>query len=294
MGSEVVDPAVPTDTALANSSGGRDLNLPAVSRTPAHHFSREGDTAPVGSFPHPVLDRPLFTDHRDGGRALASVLKRQAMADPIVVGIARAGVEVAAEVARALDVRLDVVVACEIGHPFEPDYTLGAVTPDGSMYVTGPGGLTEEQFAAMIERTRMEAIRIDKRLHAQHPALDLRGKAVLIVADRIAAGATIMAALRWARMAGAARTVACAPLGKAEGVRLLQGEADDVVCAQPLSHFFAAIAEHTRFAELDEDAIRQLISENRQAHCVPTLVRRSRHRSRSGVAREHVAVTSTR
>jgi putative phosphoribosyl transferase len=208
------------------------------------------------------------------------VLKRRCGADPVVVGIARGGVVVAAEVARALDVQLDVVVAREIVHPYEPVHKLGAVTPDGSVYVSGPGALSEEQLAVIIEDARTEAVRIDERLHARHPALNLRGKEVLIVDDEITAGATTTAALRWARTARAARIVVGAPVGKAEGVRLLQGEADDVVCTHPLRHFFDSVAYHASFAEVDEEATLRLIDENRQAHGVQTLVGGSRHRSR--------------
>ena len=76
-----------------------------------------------------MLGRRLFADRVAAGRALAGQLEPERGPELVVVGLARGGVEVAAEVARALDAPLDVVAVRKIGHPFQPEYAIGAVTP---------------------------------------------------------------------------------------------------------------------------------------------------------------------
>ena len=74
---------------------------------------------------------PLFADRSEAGRELGSLLAHGRREGPVaVVGLAHGGVAVAAEVARALDAPLDVIAVRKVGHPLQPEYALGAVTPD--------------------------------------------------------------------------------------------------------------------------------------------------------------------
>ncbi len=210
------------------------------------------------------LASPLFADRRDAGRALAALLEGERGPDLVVVGLARGGVETAAEVARALDAPLDVVAVRKIGHPWQPEYGIGAVTPGDGVYVRAPDGLTEEQIAAAVETTKAKAALLDRRLHAEHPALDLDGKTVVVVDDGLATGATMIAALRWARAAGAARVVAAVPVAAAEGVKLIRREAGEVVCPHALEHFIAVGSHYASFAQVDDEAVIRILDENRQ------------------------------
>src|SRR3970282_1439691 len=160
-----------------------------------------------------LIGAPLFRDRPEAGGAVAAELEGERGPELAVVGLARGGVQVAAEVARALAAPLDVVAVRKIGHPLQPEYGLGAVTPGDGVYVRGPDGLSEEELGAVVEATKAKAALLDKRLHAEEPPLDLRGKTMLVVDDGLATGATMIAALRWVGAAGAARVVAGGPVG---------------------------------------------------------------------------------
>jgi putative phosphoribosyl transferase len=207
---------------------------------------------------------PLFADRRDAGRALARALEDERGSEPVVVGLARGGVETAAEVARLLDAPLDVVAVRKIGHPWQPEYGIGAVTPGGGVYLRAADGLSEEQLAQVVEETRAKAALLDARLHAEQPALDLGGKTVLVVDDGLATGATMIAALRWARAAAAARVVAAVPVAPAESLERIRREADRVLCLHPLEHFFAVGSNFASFQQVDDNAVIGLLDENRR------------------------------
>jgi hypothetical protein len=70
--------------------------------------------------------------------------ERRAQAPPAAVD---RRVVVAAEVAYALGLPLDVVAVRKVGHPWQPEYALGAVAPGGGVYVRDPGGLGERELA---------------------------------------------------------------------------------------------------------------------------------------------------
>ena len=207
---------------------------------------------------------PLYADRRDAGRVLAAALEGERGPELVVVGLARGGVEVAAEVACALVAPLDVVAVRKVGHPWQPEYGIGAVTL-GGVYIRGPEGLGEEQLARAVEETKAKAAVLDRRLHAEHAAPNLRDKTAVIVDDGLATGATMIAALRWARAAGAARVVAAVPVAAAESLDLVRPEADEVVCLHALEPFFAVGVWYASFAQVDDGDVIRLIGENRPA-----------------------------
>jgi putative phosphoribosyl transferase len=210
-----------------------------------------------------LLGDPLFADRRDAGRVLATALEAERGPDTVVVGLARGGVEVAAEVARALGAPLDAVAVRKVGHPWQPEYGIGAVTPGGGVYVRGPDGLSDEELADVVAKTQAKAAALDASLHAEHPALGLSGKTALLVDDGLATGATMIAALRWARAEGAARVVAALPVAAAASLGAIRAEADEVVCPHALDAFLAVGVWYESFGQLSDGDVIGLLEENR-------------------------------
>jgi predicted phosphoribosyltransferase len=204
---------------------------------------------------------PLFRDRFDAGRQLAASLEREHGADTVVVGLARGGVQVAAEVAAALGAPLDVVAVRKVRHPLQPEYGLGAVTPGDGVYVRGPDGLTEEQVARVVATAREEAVALDRRLHARRPAASLEGKTVVLVDDGLATGATMIAAARWARAGGAARVVAAVPVAAAQSAAVIRREVDDLVSLHLPVDFYAVGVWYVRFDQVGDDEVLRLLDE---------------------------------
>ena len=209
---------------------------------------------------HPgMYQRPLFRDRIDAGKILAQALVSECEPDAVVIGLARGGIEVAAEVARALDLPLDAVAVRKIRHPAQPEYALGAVSPADGVYLRSADGLTDDEIATAIALALDEAEQLDRRLHADLLPLDVSGRQAIVVDDGLATAATMIAAVRWARGRGAAQVVAATPVASTEGVALLRNEADRVVCPYKLARFGAVGFWYHDFDQVsDEKAIRLL------------------------------------
>jgi putative phosphoribosyl transferase len=177
----------------------------------------------------------------------------------VVLGLPRGGVPVAAEVAKALHAPLDVLVVRKVGMPGEPELALGAVAT-GAVTVQQPlafGGFAPgaQEFAALAERERHELLRREQLYRAGRPPLELAGKTAVLVDDGLATGATMLAAVRAARKAGAAAVVAAAPVASDEAAALIGAECDDLAILE-IPRSLRAIGEwYLDFSQVEDGEV---------------------------------------
>src|SRR3954470_23695511 len=126
-----------------------------------------------------------FADRRDAGRALAAALGDDVGRDPVVLGLPRGGVVVAAEVAAALGAPLDVVLVRKLGLPGQPELAMGAIAAAGDAIETvrTPAAVRggEAVFAAVRDRELTELRRGERTSRAGHEPVPLAGRDVLLV-----------------------------------------------------------------------------------------------------------------
>lgn len=197
-----------------------------------------------------------YVDRRHAGRALGDALLAERGPQTVVVGLARGGVPVAAEVASALGAPLDVVVVRKIGHPLQPELALGAVTSDGR--VSLPPLLSARAGRPLrraIAAARAEAEAIEERLRAGHPRVPIEGATCILVDDGLATGASMRAAVVWARGNGAARVVVGVPVAARASADALRLEADAVVCPIESDDFGSVGEWYGDFGQVREDQV---------------------------------------
>ena len=183
-----------------------------------------------------MLGRPghgEFRDRRAAGRLLAERVRSEHGGDIVVVGLPNGGVPVAAEVARAVEVPLEVIVVRRIGIPFQPLLGMGAVGEGGvralDEVLAARVGVTQQEIAAAESLAVAKLESHVARYRGGRPAPDLTGRLAVIVDDGVTTGATAAVACTVARRLGAARIVLAVPVGRADGLVRVAG-ADAVVC----------------------------------------------------------------
>jgi putative phosphoribosyl transferase len=207
------------------------------------------------------VPKPLFTNRAEGGDRLGQLLREREWTDPVVLGMARGGLPVAAKVADALGAPLDVAVARKIGAPGQPEFGLGAVTADGPPYYDRHSllalGLTEAALRPIRERERAEARRRLAQYRQIAAAVPLAGREVILVDDGLATGVTARAALRQLRAAGPRRLVFATPVGARESAAALRAdaEADEVACLYTPEKFRAVGLWYDDFAQVSDEEV---------------------------------------
>lgn len=208
--------------------------------------------------------RVAFANRVDAGQQLAAHLASLKGDDVVVLGLPRGGVPVAAEVARALDAPLDVIIVRKIGVPRQPELAMGAVGEDGVRVVNDDvvrlARVSPESFAQVEARERATVEARAASIRAVHRRIDLHGRTAVIVDDGIATGATARAACGVARHYGADRIVIAAPVAAPATLRELAAVADVVTAVETPEPFGAIGAFYHDFSPTtDQEVVRLLV-----------------------------------
>jgi len=210
----------------------------------------------------------IFANRQEAARLLAAELTKYAdRDDAIVLGLPRGGVPVAAEVARALHLPLDVLVVRKLGAPGQEELAIGAIGEGGVRVVNEQLvrnlGLDDGDINRIAAKEERELRRRVSAYRGGHEALAVEDKIVLLVDDGVATGATMRAGLQALKAAGAARVIAASPVGAADSVAFLEEDADEVVVLQTPEWFSAVGQWYEDFGQTTDDEVRGILAENR-------------------------------
>jgi predicted phosphoribosyltransferase len=202
-----------------------------------------------------------YVDRADAGRRLAPLVAaalHPSSTAPLVLALPRGGVPVAAEVAAALAVPLDVLLVRKLGVPERPELAFGAIASGGACVlneeIVFAAGLDDAVITHVTDAEERELRRRELRYRGDRPAPDVARRTIVVVDDGLATGATMRVAVLALRDRGAARVIAAAPVGSVEACALLDVDADAVVCPLVPHRFKAVGAWYEQFTPVpDED-----------------------------------------
>jgi putative phosphoribosyl transferase len=229
--------------------------------------SSEQRTGAVTSLEDPPTLAPDalgFKDRHDAGRRLATLLEPYRSEQPVVVGMPRGGVPVAAEVARALGAPLDVVLVRKIGAPQNPEFAIGALAEGRVLVLSGETvralGLSDQELQALVAQGEAELSEQLRRYRGERKPVDLIKRTTILVDDGLATGRSARAAVRSLRRRGAARVILAVPVASPEAVRALREEADAVVCVETPSDLWAVGYWYEDFSPTSEEEVNALLA----------------------------------
>jgi putative phosphoribosyl transferase len=209
----------------------------------------------------------IFQNRMDAGRLLARKLTAYAnRPDVVVLGLPRGGVPVAFEVAKALNLPLDVFVVRKLGLPGQEELAMGAIATGGVRVLNDevvkawriPDKIVEEV-------TREETEELERRellYRSDRPALGVGGHTVILVDDGIATGMTMFAAIAALQQQGPERIIVAVPVAAPETCAELREIVTEVVCLMMPSEFYAISLWYKDFSQTSNEEVRDLLKQS--------------------------------
>jgi predicted phosphoribosyltransferase len=159
----------------------------------------------------------------------------------------------------------------KLGYPGHEEYAMGAIASGGVRVMNVAPGLsvTQREVDAVVQREQAELARRERLYRGTQPPVAIAGRTVIVVDDGLATGATMRAAVAAVRKLGPERLIVAVPVGAAETCEQLEGEADEVVCAETPAPFHAVGLWYRDFPQSTDDEVKQLLERARREHAHP-------------------------
>lgn len=213
----------------------------------------------------------MFRDRADAGRQLAGLVASRlthpshspGVEGGLVLGLPRGGVPVAAMVAQALAVPLDVLVVRKIGVPWQPELALGAVGEHGAVVlnedVLRAGGMADDDVDELIRQATEEVEEVAAQLRAASGSLEVTGRMAIVVDDGVATGATARAAASVLRGMSSGPVILATPVAAVRILESLRSCFDEVICVSTPMRFGSVGQHYEQFEQVGIARVRQLL-----------------------------------
>jgi putative phosphoribosyl transferase len=210
--------------------------------------------------------RTQFRDRTEAGEILAEKLTAYAnKSDVIVLALPRGGVPIGAQVAKKLNVPLDVFVVRKLGVPGHPELAMGAIATGGVRVfnedVVNSLRIPDEVINAVTAEEFRELQRRERSYRDDLPPPEVEGKMVIIVDDGIATGATMFAAIAALRQLNASRIIVATPTIAQTTYDYLRKHADEVVAVIVPAEFYGVGQWYEDFSQTTDEEVHQLLGE---------------------------------
>jgi putative phosphoribosyl transferase len=213
----------------------------------------------------------IFKNREAAGRQLAKRLGDYAnRKDVTVLGIPRGGVNVAFEVAHALNAPLDIFLSRKLGVPGQEELAFGAIAAGDGRYldeqVIEAAGISEEQVERITQEVKETLQQRAVLYRGNRPPLHVTGRTIILVDDGIATGASVYAAINALRQMKPAELVIAVPVASATTCDWLRTEVDQLICLYAPEQFYAVGQFYESFTQVEDDEVKDLLRRAERLH----------------------------
>lgn len=213
-----------------------------------------------------------FIDRRDAGRKLAQELERLTLSRPLILGLPRGGIPVAAEVARRLSAPLDAWMVRKVRVPWCPEMGIGAVSEGGQVFlcsrVACHANISPFELDQWVAARRGEVDALVRLYRDGASRPDLRQRSVVVVDDGVVTGSTARAAIAAVRRRDPRELVLAVPAAARDTLELIAPSVDRIVCLTASRELYPLGFWYRDFEPVTDREARQAL-QRAGASCAP-------------------------
>jgi len=202
----------------------------------------------------------MIKDRVEAGQLLGDKLIKCNLENPVVLAIPRGGVILGHEIAKKLGCELDVVISKKITPADNPEYAIGAITHDGTLYKGNywDNYSSDENFADELTRKKQE---VKRRLeeYRRTTEYDLEGKTIVLVDDGVATGSTVFAILNWLSKQKTEKVLLAIPVIPADTYEAIKDKVLDVLTLEIPTSFSSVGQFYSSFEQVSDDEVREIL-----------------------------------
>jgi putative phosphoribosyl transferase len=197
-------------------------------------------------------------DRKEAGILLSEKLKKYQDSNTIVLAIPRGGVPVGYEIAKILNLPLDIILSKKIGHPLNKEFAIGAITIDATIIDEHPE-VPKQYINDEIIRLK-ELLREKYQLYmGNREPLEVKSKNVIVVDDGIATGNTLLACISMLRKRKPAKIIVVAPVLPLDVLEIFEQQADEFIYLITANNFRSVGAFYDQFHQVEDDEVIQML-----------------------------------
>ena len=201
----------------------------------------------------------IFKNRTDAAQQLARRLEKMNLSGAVVLAVPRGGVPVGFEIAKTLQLPLDVFLSKKIGHPDNPEFAIGSVTLESSVLGSRAEYVDPEYLEEQTAAIRRQLRERYRRFRGGRQPLELQGKTVILVDDGVATGNTLFAAIDDIRRKNPAKIIVAIAVAPPEAARKLSQRADELVCLLVADDFYAVGQFYEDFSTVEDEEVTALL-----------------------------------
>lgn len=204
----------------------------------------------------------MYTNREEAGNLLANKLMGyKGNKDAVIVAIPRGGAPIGYEIAKKLELPLEIVLSKKIGHPFNKEYAIGAVTLKNSILSDAALEISQVYIHDETERIRdLLKQRLDWYYGDKKP-LELKGKMVILVDDGIATGNTMISCIQLIQLQKPSKIVVALPVAPPSAFKKIKEmeEVSEAICLSTPINFQAVGQFYEEFNQVDDKEVIKLL-----------------------------------
>ena len=208
----------------------------------------------------------MFKNRHDAGKRLADKLKKyKEKKDVVVLALPRGGIVIGYEIAKKLNLKLDIILVQKIGAPNNPELGIGALSEGGVSYleknIIKHLGLKKEDVKKAKEIAYFKLkIRISK-YRINRPLLSLKGKIIILVDDGLATGVTAQAAIKFIKKHNPKKIIFASPVSSYESLETIKKKISETVSLLSPYDLFSIGYYYNDFSQVEDQQVLDMLND---------------------------------